>query len=173
MQTPTIKYREIVFSSINLIPIVTPKVSIVPFCCSPFHPESGTGILTRDSALLLLQLHPLIVWSPKNYCVLGRRVLHLVSPHLFGSDQLTVGFLPNATEEEVHQLMAAESLLNQIAFATTSGGKGIFATGRKTDLEIVRMVAPLLNSPVEKIAKLFSDCGLSTLNKLSNEHEFR
>ena len=67
--------------------------------------------------------------------------------------------------------MVAESLLTQIAFVTVSGGKGIFTTSRRTDLDIVHAVALLLNSPVEIVAKLLSDCGPSTLNKLSAKLE--
>lgn len=161
--------KVVFFSDINLIPGVTLPLSPVPYCCPPIHPDSKTGILTRDSSLLLLQLHPLVLWTERNYCVLGRRVLHLVSPHLLSKDQIRVGYLPDATKEDVESLMSAELLLNQIAFATQSGSQAIFKASRKLDADIVDTVSPLLNRSVETIAKLFSDCSASTLFKINSK----
>ena len=169
LSTLDFESKVISFSEINLIPFKGSTLSEVPYCCPPFHPEGRTGILTRDSALLLLQLHPLVLWTSKHFCVLGRRILHLVSPHVYGKDLIRVGYLPKATEAEVKSIMAAEPLLNQIAFATQSGSKGIFTTSRKMNKEILNAVSPLLDQPIDTIAKLFSDCSPSTLFKLNSK----
>jgi len=152
---PTLEFESkiVSFSDINLMPVRTHDISEVTYCCPPFHPEINTGILTRDSALLLLQLYPLLLWTGKNYCVLGRRILHIISPHVYSKDKISkdkirVGYLPSASEKEVQILMTVEPLLNQIAFATQSGSKGIFETSRKTGKGIVSAVSPLLNQPV-------------------------
>ncbi|MFZ4859123.1 MAG: hypothetical protein ACOYL3_22325 [Desulfuromonadaceae bacterium] len=153
------------------MPVRTLNIQEATYCCPPFHPEINTGILTRDSALLLLQLYPLFLWSGKNYCVLGRRILHIISPHVYGKDKIRVVYLPSASENEVKILMTVEPLLNQIAFATPSGSKGILETSRKIGNCNVSAVSPLLNQPMDTIAKLFSDSSVSTLSKLSAKLE--
>ena len=155
------------FDDINLMPVGDLPYADVDYCCPPYHPESSAGILTRDSALLLLRLHPPVLWTSNHYCVLGRRILHLVSPHLLRKDAIRTVYLPSATKDEVKQLVAIEPLLNQIAFATQLGSQGIFEASRKIDKDTVSKVTPLLNGSVETIAKMFADCSASTLYKLS------
>ena len=157
--------KVVAFADITFLP-VEGSVEQTDFCCLPHHPDS-TGILSRESALLLLQLHPLVLWTRKHYCVLGRRVLHLVSPYLYKRDQIRVGYLASAKKKEIEKLMAAEPLLNQIAFATQSGSQGIFTTSFHTAKDLLTKVAPILNMSIESIAKLFPDCSASTLYKLS------
>jgi hypothetical protein len=160
--------KDIAFSDINLLPWGGRSVS-VPYSCEVFHPECKTGILTRESAHLLLNLHPLALWGNKNYCVLGRRVLHLVSPHMYRDDQISVVYLPSASEDEVRLLMSLEPLLNQIAFATQGGGKGVFETSRKIDKSAVNFVSPILNQSIETLAKMFTDCSPSSLYKANTK----
>jgi len=158
--------KTVTFDEINLIPFVVPNMPDVTYSCHPYHPERNGGILTRDCAQLLLKLHPLILWS-KNYCVLGRRVLHLVAPSLRGNDEIKVGFLPKASKEEVISLMTIEQLLNQIVFATPTGGKGIFETSRLMDKQLVASISPALTQSVETVSKMLGDCSPSTLFKLN------
>jgi hypothetical protein len=99
--------------------------------------------------------------------VLGRRVLHLAAPHLLRNDKIRVGYLPSATEDEVKLLMLAEPLINQIAFSTQMGSKGVFETSRKMDEDVIGAISPILNLSIETIAKMFSDCSPSTLFKLN------
>lgn len=161
--------KSISFGDINLSPVGAP-LGTSCFCCPTFHPDSRAGILTRESALLLLQLHPLVLWTKKHYCVLGRRVLHLVSPHVYRTDILQVGYLPSASKDEVERLMAAEPILNQITFATQGGSQAIFATARKMDQNILATIAPVLTGSIESIANLFPDCSASTLYKHSAKY---
>lgn len=167
--TLNFEIKVVSYSDINLVPHKILSPENISYCCPPYHPDSTTGILTRESALLLLQLHPLVLWSTNNYCILGHRVLHIASPHLLKNDQIKVWYLPTATEREVRELSNAEQLLNQLAYATTSGGQEIFKTSCKLNEDLVNRVAPLLNSPIEKVADLLSDCSPSTLYKLSTE----
>ena len=74
------------------MPVRTRNIPEATYCCPPFHSEINTGILTRDSAHLLLQLYPLFLWSGKNCCVLGRRILHIISPHVYGKDNIKEGY---------------------------------------------------------------------------------
>lgn len=167
LPAPVFETKEVLLSDINLNPrklIDLPKVN---YCCPPTHPDSRSGILTRDSARLLLRLHPPVLWKSKNYCVLGRRVLHLAAPHLLRNDKIWVGYLPSATEDEVKLLMLAEPLINQIAFSTQMGSKGVFETSRKMDEDVIGAISPILNLSIETIAKMFSDCSPSTLFKLN------
>jgi hypothetical protein len=159
--------KTVTIDEINLIPFVVPNMPEVNYSCHPYHPERNVGVLTRDCAKLLLKLHPLVLWSNNNYCVLGRRVLHLVAPSLGGSDEIKVGFLPKASKEEVISLMTIEQLLNQIVFATPTGGKGIFETSRLMDKQLVASISPALTQSVETISKLLGDCSISTLFKLN------
>ena len=163
---PRIEHIDVVFSDIKLLNVQTPNYFDVPFCCPPTHPDLKTGILSRDSALLLLRLYPPVLWSDQKYCILGRRVLHLVSPHILGKDKIKVGFMPVATLEEVKTLMSIESLLTQITFATTERGLGIFETSQKMDQAVVNAVAPLFCGSLEAIAKLVS-CSVSAIAKAS------
>lgn len=160
------EYKNVTFAQINLIPFVVPEAPEVTFSCQTFPPDRNGGILTRDGAFLLLKLHPLILWD-KNYCILGRRTLHLIAPILKSNDQINVVFLKNASKEEVIQLMTIEPLLNQIAFATPTGGKGIFETSRLMDKQLVESISPPLTQPVEYVSNMLKDCSLSTLFKLN------
>ena len=54
---------------------------------------------------ILLQIYPLFLWTGKNYCVLGRRILHIISPHVYGKDKIRVVYLPSASEDEGKILM--------------------------------------------------------------------
>ena len=160
--------KTVTFGEINLIPLVVPNMPEVAYSCNPYHPERNGGILTRDCAKLLLKLHPLVLWD-KNYCVLGRRVLHLVAPCLRDKDEIRVGFLPKASQEEVTSLMIMEPLLIQIAFSTQWGGKGIFETSRLIDKQLVASISPALLQSVETVSKMLGDCSVSTLFKLNSQ----
>jgi hypothetical protein len=162
------EHKLIEFGDINLIPFTVPNLPEVTYSCHPFHPELNSGVLTRDCAHLLLKLYPLVLWD-KNYCVLGRRVLHLVAPNLRNKDEIKVGYLPKASKEEVILLMTIEPLLNQIAFATQSGGKGIFETSRLIDKKLVASMSPALTQSIETVAKMLADCSPSTLFKLNTQ----
>lgn len=162
-----LEHKTVTIGQINLIPYITPGVHDVTYSYRTSHPDCNGGILTRDCALLLLKLYPLILWDKKNYCVLGRRVLHLVAPSLKSSDEFEVGFLSKASKEEVIRLMTLEPLLNQIAFATPTGGKGIFETSRSMDKQLVASVSPPLTETVETVSKMLCDCSPSTLFKLN------
>jgi len=160
------EYKTVALSQIKLVPFAVPGIPEVRFSCQVYHPDHNDGILTRDGAFLLLKLHPLILWD-KNYCILGRRTLHLIAPVLKSNDEVCVGFLKNATRVEVEQLMTIEPLLNQIAFATTAGGKGIFETSRLMDKQLVASISPPLTQSVETASKMLGDCSQSTLFKLN------
>jgi len=161
-----LEYKIISFNQVNLSPIVVPNVPEVTYSCYPWHPDRNAGVLTRDGALLLLKLYPLILWD-KNYCVVGRRVLHLVGPSLKSDDEIKVGYMTKASKEDVIKLMKLEPLINQIAFATPAGGKGIFETSRLIDKQLVASVSQSLTQSVEVVSKMLSDCGISTLFKLN------
>lgn len=161
-----LEQKTVTLGQIDVIPDVDPGVHDVTYSCYPYHPDRNGGVLTRDCALLLLKIHPLILWD-KNYCVLGRRVLHLVSPSLKSKDEFKVGFLAKASKEDVIRLMTLEPLINQIAFATPAGGKGIFETSRLIDKQLVASVSPPLTQPVESVSRMLRDCSVSTLFKLN------
>lgn len=161
-----LEHKTVKFSQINLVPFAVPDVPELTFSCHTYPPDRNGGVLTRDCAFLLLKLHPLILWD-KNYCILGRRTLHLVAPILMSDDEINVGFLKTATKEQAIRLMTIEPLVNQIAFATPTGGKGIFETSRSMNKQLVASVSQPLTQPVEFVSKMFSDCGVSTLFKLN------
>ena len=162
-----LEHKTVRFDQVNLIPFVVPEIPEVTYSCHPYHPDRNGGVLTRDCCLLLLKLHPLILWDKKNYCVLGRRILHLVTPSLKSNDEFEVGFLSKASEEEVIRLMTLEPLLNQITFATSAGGKGIFETSHLIDKQLVASISPPLTQSVEVVSRMLGDCSLSTLFKLN------
>lgn len=161
--------KTVTLDEIEIIPFIVPSVPEPTYSCHPYHPERNGGILTRDCALLLLKLHPLVLWSNKNYCVLGRRVLSLVALSIKRDDEIKVGFLPKASKEEVISLMTMEQLLNQIAFATPAGGKGIFETSRLMDKQLVASISPALTQSVETVSKMLGDSSISTLFKLNSQ----
>lgn len=166
---------EINFSQITIPGWKLSNVPEVTFSCETYHPVSKTGVLTRDCAIFLLKLHPLVVWKEKGKekddynCVLGQRILKLTAPHLYSKDKLRVWNLPQATEDQVKVLQRIELLVNQMAYSTMFGGKGIFETSRLMDKNILDAISPILNLPVDQLAKLFTDCGSSTLYKLNSK----
>jgi hypothetical protein len=164
-----LEHKTVTRDQINLMPYVVPGIPEVTYSCHTSPSDRNGGILTRDGALLLLKLYPLILWNQKNYCILGRRILHLAAPSLKNGDEFEVGFLSKASEEEVIRLMTLEPLLNQIAFATPAGGKGIFETSRLMDKGLVASASPPLTQSVEAISKILVDCSISTLFKLNSQ----
>jgi hypothetical protein len=88
---------------------------------------------------------------------------------MYRDDQISVVYLPSASEDEVRLLMSLEPLLNQIAFATQGGGKGVFETSRKIDKSAVNFVSPILNQSIETLAKMFTDCSPSSLYKANTK----
>lgn len=160
------EYRTVVFGEINLIPLAISNIPEIKYCCLPYNPDRNCGVLTRDGALLLLKLHPLVLWD-NNCCVLGRRVLHLVAQSLKNEDEISVFYLPKARKDQVVTLMSLEPLLTQIVFATQAGGKGIFETSRLMNKQLVSSVCPPLTQSVETVSKMLGDCSLSTLFKLN------
>lgn len=111
--------------------------------------------LTREAALILLQLHPLLVWGQKHHCIGGLRTLTLTAPFLRPEDLLPVGIIPaKASQKELITLLEADNLLSQMAFGCHTGAKTIFTSSRKVDPMILAKWSPALAAGVLSSAEL-------------------
>lgn len=111
--------------------------------------------LTREAALLLLHLHPPLVWGRQHQCIGGLRILTLAAPFLQPEDLVPVGILPAQTsQEELITLMEADLLLSQMAFGCHGGAKTIFSSSRHLDPDLLTKWSPALAAGVRPSADL-------------------
>jgi len=111
--------------------------------------------LTREAALLLVYLHPPLVWGRQHQCIGGLRILTLAAPYLQPEDLVPVGILPAQTsQEELITLLEADMLLSQMAFGTQAGAKTIYAGSRHLDPDLLTRWSPALAAGVRASADL-------------------
>ncbi len=111
--------------------------------------------LTREAALLLVYLHPPLVWGRQHQCIGGLRILTLAAPFLQPEDLVPVGILPlNSSKEELITLMEADMLLSHMAFGCHAGAKTIYAGSRHLDSDLLTRWSPALAAGVRASADL-------------------
>ena len=131
-------------------------------------------VLTREAALLLTRLHPLIVWGKKYHCICGQRILTLITPHLKKEDQITVGILPQSTKDStLIELAQADTLLSQIAFSSRKGAQDIYLTSREIDGRKLGELSPALAGGMESCSKALGVSGQSLYNYRNRENRQR
>jgi hypothetical protein len=122
--------------------------------------------ISREAALLLIQMHPPLVRGKNYHCICGQRILNLATPSLEKTDQVPVGLLPlRLPKEKLLEIIKAEFLLNQIAYSSRHGLHDLVAAMEGTEKEQLRELSPALGSNLSSCAK-FLDISRQTMHKL-------
>lgn len=122
--------------------------------------------ISREAALLLIQMHPLLVRGKSYHCICGQRILNLVTPSLEITDNVPVGLLPaRMPKEKLLEIIKAEFLLNQIAYASRHGLHDLVGTIEGMQKDQLKHLSPALGSNLSRCAK-FLDISRQALYKL-------
>lgn len=129
-------------------------LSIPPgeYLLEKFCPED-VEIFSKEAALHLATLHPILIWSSRKFCVSGIRTLFIVS-NVFPEAQITVGVLPpKLPPSEVRQLILADAWLTGLAFSTQRPQASLFETKARMSKDLLQSLSPGLNLSVTEFAK--------------------
>ncbi|SHJ75996.1 hypothetical protein SAMN02745165_03099 [Malonomonas rubra DSM 5091] len=128
-------------------PFAIPKVS--PWV-------SGHQILSREAALSLAELHPLIV-TAKHECLCNQRLLIFLTSRLNPDDRIPVGIVPRGTNPElIEQLVITDILTSTLLFSPSMPTKDIFHLSEKLPPELLDEISPALNQNFTTRAALLS-----------------
>ena len=116
-------------------------------------------LFTTEAAIDLAKLHPIMVWSSKNYCVSGLRTLFIISS-IIPTTNITVGVLPSSlTENDAQELLQADAWLNSLACCYKCPQASLFETKKRTPKRLIQRLSPALDLKVNDFAKAL---GVST-----------
>jgi len=116
--------------------------------------EDDKEVFSVEAALLLTKIHPIFIWSAKNYCVFGIRTLYIASS-IIPNASIEVGVLPSNTEEcEVEKFILADSWLAKLAYSTKRPEVNLFRSRQKMSNETITELSPALDMSVVKFAKV-------------------
>lgn len=122
--------------------------------------------ISREAALLLIQMHPPLVRGKSYHCICGQRILNLVTPSLEKSDRVPAGLLPSRIPKgKLMEIIKAEHLLNQIAFSSRNGLHDLVTAIEGIQKEQLKHLSPALGSNLSNCAK-FLDISRQTMHKL-------
>lgn len=159
MVTFPLTFQWVAFQDVRLPPSrLSQKLSLDHFAMSKS--VAGTGgktALSREAALLLAQLHPMVVIQTGRAfeCVAGIRTLLLISPLLRIDDQVPVAIVPQSTPREILvETMQADALVTSMAFALDKPAAAMFSMSRRLDPELISRLSPALADTVETCADL-------------------
>lgn len=110
-------------------------------------------VFSIEAALLLTKIHPIIIWSVDNICVLGIRTM-LIASSIMPTAVINVGVLPSTTTySDVEQLIIADAWLTRLAYSTKKPATNLFQAKIKIPLELIRTLTPALEMGVIDLAK--------------------
>jgi len=118
--------------------------------------EGGKEVFTSEAAMLLTKIHPIIVWSTKNYCVFGLRTLFIASS-IIPTATISVGILPpNTPESKIADFILTDAWLTRLAFSTKMPEGNLFGSWKEMPKNLINALSPGLDLTVKDLAKVLS-----------------
>ncbi len=131
---------------------------------NPSVPRNGLHTFTREAALKIAILHPLIL-THDYQCVCGLRSLQIIVPRLNPDDVIPVGLLPKTTSEtEIESMVYTDVLLGSMVFAINAPQESIFSLCKIISESLISTMTPALAGKITACADLLG-CRSATLYK--------
>lgn len=116
--------------------------------------EGGKEVFTSEAAILLTKIHPIIIWSNKNYCVFGLRTLFIASS-IIPTATISVGILPpNTPDSKIADFILTDAWLTKLAFATKMPEVNLFSSWKQLPKTLINVLSPGLDLTVKDLAKV-------------------
>lgn len=112
-------------------------------------------IITREAALTLAELHPLIVTEKKHHCLCNQRILEILTTRLNPDDRIPVGIVPVKTASKlIHQYVLTDILTSALVFAPLMPTKDIFNLSESLPVELINQISPALTQNISTRATI-------------------